>query len=235
MEAAGLRWIGEADGIRVPEVYGIDDDPPSIQLQAIPKARLGAEGAEELGRALADMHGLGAPSFGSLPPGAPDSTLRIGLAELELAEETSWPKFYAGQVLLPLAARAHDAGNLSDGDAQAVESVCARIGELAGPGEQPARLHGDLWSGNVLGDQLGQAWLIDPAAHGGHREIDLAMLRLFGSPSERIFDAYEEAAPLAEGHAERVELWQLSPLLVHAVLFGGSYGASAGQAARRYA
>jgi fructosamine-3-kinase len=64
--------------------------------------------------------------------------------------------------------------------------------------------------------------------------VDLAMLRLFGSPSERIFDAYDEAYPLAAGHEERVALWQLLPLLVHAVLFGGSYGPSAGDAARRY-
>ncbi|MEJ7876648.1 MAG: fructosamine kinase family protein, partial [Solirubrobacterales bacterium] len=92
----------------------------------------------------------------------------------------------------------------------------------------------DLWSGNVLAGADGGAWLIDPAAYGGHREVDLAMLRLFGSPSERIFPAYEEAAPLADGHAERVGLWQLLPLLVHAVLFGGSYGASAGKTARRY-
>ncbi|HYH61213.1 MAG TPA: fructosamine kinase family protein, partial [Solirubrobacterales bacterium] len=104
---------------------------------------------------------------------------------------------------------------------------------LVGPPEPPARLHGDLWSGNVLTTTDG-AYLIDPAAYGGHREVDLAMLRLFGSPSQRIFDAYEEAVPLAEGHAERVELWQLMPLLVHALLFGGSYGASAGRAARKY-
>ena len=81
----------------------------------------------------------------------------------------------------------------------------------------------------------GRAVLIDPAAHGGHREVDLAMLRLFGSPGARVFDAYEEAAPLADGHEERVGLWQLFPLLVHAVLFGGSYGASAERAARSLA
>lgn len=85
-----------------------------------------------------------------------------------------------------------------------------------------------------MADPDGDAVLIDPAAHGGHREIDLAMLRLFGAPSERIFAAYSEAAPLADGATERVALWQLLPLLVHALLFGGGYGASAGEAARRY-
>ena len=106
---------------------------------------------------------------------------------------------------------------------------------MPGPPEPPARLHGDLWSGNVLADADGRAWLIDPSAYGGHREVDLAMLRLFGAPSERIFAAYEEVAPLAAGWEERVRLWQLLPLLVHAVLFGGSYRGAAERAARHYA
>ena len=112
--------------------------------------------------------------------------------------------------------------------------VCERIDELCGQPEPPSRLHGDLWGGNVMGGADGRAWLIDPSCYGGHREVDLAMLRLFGAPSQRIFDAYEEAAPLAAGADERVELYQLAPLLVHAVLFGGSYGAAAERAARRY-
>jgi fructosamine-3-kinase len=234
MEAAGLRWLAEANGVRVPEVYEVTSDPPALSLRQISTGRLSPDGAEDLGRGLAEMHALGAERFGSLPPGAPDRTLRIGLAELELSAADSWPGFYADQILVPLAARARDAGNLAPADAGAVESVCERIDGLAGPPEPPARLHGDLWSGNVLADRGGGAWLIDPAAHGGHREIDLAMLRLFGAPSERIFEAYSEAAPLADGHEERVGLWQLSPLLVHALLFGGSYGSSAGEAARRY-
>ena len=118
---------------------------------------------------------------------------------------------------------------------EAVESVCERMAELVGPPEPPARLHGDLWAGNVMGDEEGRPWLIDPSAFGGHREVDLAMLRLFGGPSERMFDAYREAHPLADGWRERVELYQLSPLLVHALLFGGSYRQAAEGVALRYA
>ncbi|MFA9269514.1 MAG: fructosamine kinase family protein, partial [Baekduiaceae bacterium] len=117
----------------------------------------------------------------------------------------------------------------------AVEAVCARMASLAGPPEPPARLHGDLWSGNVHADTEGRPWLIDPAAYGGHREIDLAMLALFGGARPRVVAAYEDVRPLADGWRERVELWQLFPLLVHAVLFGGGYGASAARIARRYA
>jgi fructosamine-3-kinase len=113
--------------------------------------------------------------------------------------------------------------------------VCGRLGELSGPPEPPARIHGDLWSGNVLAGADGRPWLIDPAAYGGHREMDLAMLALFASPSPRTLAAYAEVAPLAAGHEDRVGLWQLFPLLVHAVLFGGVYGASAERIAARYA
>jgi fructosamine-3-kinase len=109
------------------------------------------------------------------------------------------------------------------------------MGELAGPEEPPARVHGDLWSGNVLAGADGRPWLIDPAAHGAHRELDLSMLDLFGSVPDRTRAAYEEVWPLGEGFEERVALWQLQPLLVHAILFGGSYGAAVDRVARRYA
>ena len=113
--------------------------------------------------------------------------------------------------------------------------MCERIEELAGPPEPPARLHGDLWSGNVLWGADTRPWLVDPAAYGGHREVDLAMLALFGSPGRAFLAAYEEIEPLADGHEDRVALYQLFPLLVHAALFGGGYGAAAERAARRYA
>ncbi|MCW2967614.1 MAG: Fructosamine/Ketosamine-3-kinase, partial [Solirubrobacteraceae bacterium] len=119
---------------------------------------------------------------------------------------------------------------LSAGGRRAVEDVCERMADLAGPPEPPARLHGDLWGGNVHGRHL-----IDPAAYGGHREVDLAMLALFGWPGDRFLAAYEEIAPLATGHEDRVALYQLLPLLVHAALFGGGYAASAERAARIYA
>jgi fructosamine-3-kinase len=124
---------------------------------------------------------------------------------------------------------------MSGTGASAVERICERIDQLAGPREPVARLHGDLWSGNVLAGRDGRPWLIDPAAYGGHREVDLAMLGLFGGPSRRFFDAYAEVWPLADGWEERAGLWQLFPLLVHAVLFGGGYASSVEQIARGYA
>ena len=113
-----------------------------------------------------------------------------------------------------------------------VESAAARVGDVAGPAEPPSRIHGDCWSGNVLWSG-GRGWLIDPAAHGGHRETDLAMLALFGAPYlDRILAAYQAVAPLAPGWRQRVPLHQLHPLLVHVVLFGAGYAEAVVGAAR---
>jgi fructosamine-3-kinase len=231
-EAAGLRWLAEPGGVRTPGVLDAGDG--YLALEWIERGSLDAAGAEELGRGLARTHLAGASCFGSAaPPGDGDG----GFGSLRLSNEpaAAWPAFYAERRLRPLARIARERGVLSRGGGEAVERVCERLPDLCGPAEPPARLHGDLWSGNVMADAHGRPWLIDPSTYGGHREVDLAMLRLFGAPSERVFAAYEETAPLADGWRERVELYQLLPLLVHAVLFGGSYGAAAERAALRYA
>jgi fructosamine-3-kinase len=222
-EAAGLRWLGEPGGLRVPEVVGVGED--FLALEWIAAGRLDRAGEEELGRGLAGVHRAGAEDFGGPQP------LRIGSISLSNDPSDGWGAFYAERRLRPLIGRA----GLSASGARAVERVCDRIDELAGPSEPVARLHGDLWSGNVLAGRDGRPWLIDPAAYGGHREVDLAMLALFGGPGPRFLDAYSEVWPPADGREERVGLWQLFPLLVHAVLFGGGYASSVERVARRYA
>jgi fructosamine-3-kinase len=245
-EAAGLRWLAEPGALAVPQVLGVNDPPGAsdatrlLLLEWIDAGALNGEGEEQLGRGLARLHQAGAIAFGAPPPGAPAgdhavAPLRLGAVLLPNEPLPDWASFYAERRLRPLAAMATARGAVSASGVRAIEAVCGRMADLAGPPEPPARLHGDLWAGNVLGGADGRARLIDPAAHGGHREVDLAMLALFGGPGSRFRHAYREQAPLADGHEDRVSLWQLLPLLVHAVLFGGSYGASAERAARRYA
>jgi fructosamine-3-kinase len=228
-EAAGLEWLAEPGALRVPRV--LEQDERYLALEWVEPGRLGAEGEEELGRGLAALHGAGAPGFGAF---AGEEHAWLGPLRLANAPTPDWPSFYAERRLQPLARLAGERGAFSAAGWRAVERVCERIGELAGPAEPPARLHGDLWSGNVLADTDGHPWLIDPSAYGGHREVDLAMLALFGSPA-RTIAAYEELTPLADGWRERVGLYQLLPLLVHAALFGGSYVKAAERMARRYA
>ncbi len=238
-EAAGLRWLGEPGALRVPEVLEVGED--YLATEWIPRGGLGRDGEEEFGRGLAATHDASSPVFGLRADGDGDGEAaggahpaRFGSLGLPNEPTEDWATFYAERRLRPLARRAAEDGALSASGVEAVEGVCERMAELVGPPEPPARLHGDLWAGNVMGDEEGRPCLIDPSAFGGHRELDLAMLRLFGGPSERMFDAYREAHPLADGWRDRVELYQLSPLLVHALLFGGSYRQAAERVALRY-
>lgn len=241
-EAASLAWLAEPGAVAVPAVHGHDED--WLVTELVPGSRPSARAAEELGRGLAALHAAGAPAFGAPPPGGPADAW-IGLAPMRNEPCGTWAEFYARYRVEPYLRRAVDEGELGD-EAQVISRVCDELDSLSGPPEPPARLHGDLWSGNVHwgshrrsgdGDDCatggGRAFLIDPAAHGGHRETDLAMLQLFGCPHlDRVLAAYDEVSPLAAGWRDRVGLHQLFPLLVHTVLFGGGYGAQAVAAAR---
>ncbi|MET8983558.1 fructosamine kinase family protein [Streptomyces sp. NPDC004539] len=229
-EAAGLRWLGTAGTVRVPAVHGYDGE--WLVTDHVPSGRPTPSAAVALGRELAALHARGAPAYGAPPPGGPVEAY-IGAAPMRNVPGDEWAGWYAEHRVLPYLRTAVDRGVMSAAEGAVVERACARLPGVAGPVEPVARLHGDLWNGNVLWGADGRAWLIDPAAHGGHRESDLAMLRLFGCPFlERVIAGYEEVAPLAEGWRERVGAHQLFPLMVHVVLFGGGYAGRAVEAAR---
>ncbi|PWI13305.1 fructosamine kinase [Streptomyces sp. Act143] len=232
-EAAGLGWLAEAGAVRVPAVRGRDRQ--WLVTSCVAQGRAGAAAASRFGRELAALHATGGDAFGAPPPGGPRDAY-IGTAPMSNVPGDDWPDWYARYRVLPYLRRAVDAGTLRPAEAAVFERVCERVDRLAGPAERPARLHGDLWNGNVLWGADGHVRLIDPAAHGGHRETDLAMLQLFGCPYlAQVLEGYQEAAPLAPGWRQRVGLHQLFPLLVHTVLFGRSYAEQALAAARPYA
>ena len=228
-EADGLGWLGSAgDGaVAVPEVLAHDDG--CLILRWVEPGRPSADAAIGFGRALAATHRAGAATYGGERDGY--------IARLPLLNKAAptWAEFFGQRRVLPYLKLATDRGHISPDAAAQVEAVVGRLADLV-PEETPARLHGDLWNGNVLWGTEQRVWVIDPAAHGGHRETDLAMLALFGLPHlPRVVDAYEEVAPLAGDWQDRVGVHQLFPLLVHACLFGGGYGARAGAVAARYA
>jgi len=239
LEAAGLRWIRNADALKVPEVLGVITAPqPGLLLEWIePGGRLSAGGEEAFGRGLARIHRMEAGHFGELPEGSPDWDLHVGPVNLgRCADEDPEHGFgpcYALR-LDGLVRQALDRAAIDSQQAEVIISLCERMDDFAGPAEPPARTHGDLWSGNLLVDDGGNPCLIDPAAHGAHRELDLAMLSLFGAPSDRFLASYKEEFPLEPDYRNRVDLWQIQPLLIHAILFGGTYGAAATRAAGNY-
>ncbi|MDF1604287.1 fructosamine kinase family protein [Nocardioides sp. YIM 152315] len=227
-EADGLRWLGEAaaTGAQVPEVLGADHE--CLIIRWVEPGKNSVDAAAAFGRELAATHAAGAESFGRERDGY------IGRLPLPNRPADTWAEFYAVRRVLPYLKLARDRGHADDADATTIEAVVAKLADLV-PAEPPARLHGDLWNGNVLWGLDGRVWLIDPAAYAGHREVDLAMLSLFGLPHlPRVLDAYHEAAPLADGWQDRAALHQIFPLLVHACHFGGGYAARAAQAAATY-
>jgi len=230
-EANGLRWLAAADGgPPLPQVLGLAEDLLVIELLT-PLDRPSPAAARQLGAGLARMHAAGAPSFGAPWPGY-IASLPLDNAPPAAAAGTDWGSWYAERRLVPYLRTASDDGALGRAGVRLLEAVISRIGQLAGPPEPPSRIHGDLWAGNVLWPQ-GRGWLIDPAAHGGHRETDLAMLALFGAAElGEVLAGYTEARPLADGWQARVPLHQLHPLLVHVCLFGGGYAAQLLSAAR---
>ena len=235
-EAAGLRWLGAAGGADVVPV--LDAGPQHLDLARLEPAAATPASAEAMGRGLAVTHAAGAPAYGSGPPGWEGDGWLGPLSEplpLGLGAWHAWGAFYAEARILPMVREGRNRGVL---DGPAV-SILERLAAVVASGshdtaDAPARLHGDLWSGNVMWT-AGGAVLIDPAAHGGHREADLAMLALFGCPHlEAVLAGYQDTSPLAPGWRDRVLLHQVHPLLVHAVLFGGSYARQCVRAAERY-
>jgi fructosamine-3-kinase len=222
-EAAGLRWLAEATangGAPVPEV--IVALPDLLALAWVDPGEPTPRAAERFGRELATTHRAGADAFGAPWPGyigslPQDNTLT--------PVQVGWAEWFATRRLEPYLELAVRRGALAGQDEKAVRSVIDGIARCAPPPEPPARLHGDLWPGNVLWAADDRAWLVDPAAHGGHRETDLAQLALFGGAPylDRILAAYHEAWPLPDGWRERVPLHQLHLLVVHAALFGAAY------------
>jgi fructosamine-3-kinase len=239
VEAAGLRWLAEAEdggGARV--VRPVEVSRTRLTLERLTRVAPDRGMAHDFGQALARTHRCGADRFGA-PPGDWPGDGFIGplpLPHTVPGQDRGWGAFYAELRLLPYARRAADNGAVDTAGLRDLERLADRLraGDpaLTGPDEPVARLHGDLWSGNVMWTPDGVV-LIDPAAHGGHRETDLAMLALFGLPYlDEVLDGYQSQWPLAEGWRNRRGLHHLHPLLVHAALFGAGYGLQAVTVAR---
>lgn len=235
-EAQGLRTLRAhaPEDLRVPEV--LRESSHGLVLEWIEEGSMPTARSESaLGHSLAHLHAAGSrtgqESFGGLT-GAGHGYL--GSVPVDLTPTDDWADFYLHRRLAPLVERAVREGCLDPAAVGILTELEPRAHELCGQVDAPALLHGDLWAGNRLVDTAGTNWLIDPACFWGHPEVDLAMMDLFSGFSPKCWVAYQEVSPLADGWQERVRWYQLAPLLVHAILFGGGYGAAALRSLIRY-
>ncbi len=227
-EATGLEWLRATGHVNVPKVLAVSDDPPFLAMEWVDIGREAPDTERLFGQELAKLHKSEFTCFGR-----PDGRTTGSQAVPNMACD-SWKEFYATRRLLPLAKLAYDKNALSISCIAKIEKLTGKLAEFGAADEAACLLHGDLWAGNRVVDLQGKSWLIDPAAHGGHREFDLAMMRLFGGYGKECFNTYQEIYPLQNDWESRVALHQLAPLIVHAIKFGGSYAAATESAISNY-
>ncbi|PUZ21671.1 hypothetical protein DCC81_24075 [Chitinophaga parva] len=217
-EYDGLQTLARTGAIKVPQpiLYGTAGPHAFLVTELIEKGRLVSDFWENFAASLAQLHRHSQPNFGY------HTSNYIGNLKQYNTAYSSWPVFYAMNRLLPLAREAYDQQKMDKETVKQLELLSKRLPDIF-PSEPPSLIHGDLWSGNFMVGNNGKACIYDPAVYYGHREMDLAMTRLFGGFDTRFHYAYQAVFPLSHGWQSRIGVCQLYPLLVHYVIFGGSY------------
>lgn len=229
-EARGLVILANAGAIRVPRPLfdGKFQQQIYLVMEYIEKGNATADFWKFFGESMASLHHHTNETFG-LP-----FHNYIGRLHQNNNAHNSWSAFYTHERILPLTEKARSKHLLSTADAALAEKICSKMADYM-PEERPALLHGDLWSGNFLAQQNGLAAVFDPAVYYGHREMDLAMAQLFGGFDPIFFEAYHATFPLQNGWEERTAIFQLYPLMVHLLLFGGAYQQKVSSILEKYA
>ncbi len=218
VEAEGLHLMEKAVDGSVPLVIAVGEanEISFLLLEWIEPGTRGINFWPDFGKLVAEMHKCSNVKFGL------KRNNYIGsLAQSNLNYER-WVDFFIQERLEPQIRVARDNGLISNAIMNQFQNLYLKLGEII-PEEKPALLHGDLWNGNFLVNKTGGAMLIDPAVYYGHREMDLAMTKLFGGFDAEFYKAYEEHFPIKEGFETRIDIHNLYPLMVHVNLFGGGY------------
>jgi fructosamine-3-kinase len=217
-EAMMLRALRERSVLPVPEV--IHAEPDLLIIEHVEHdGRLGESGERHAAELLAALHDVRGEAFGF------EHGTLIGPLPQPCPPTASWVDFFAEQRLRHFGERAHRDGAITARCWDELRALADRLGDLLDEPEHPSLIHGDVWGGNVLADEGRIAAFIDPAAHYAHAEVELAFITLFSTFGRAFFERYRELRPIREGFFEqRRGVYNLYPLLVHAILFGGGYG-----------
>ncbi|WP_297337237.1 fructosamine kinase family protein [Algoriphagus sp.] len=217
-EAEGLDLLRANTFLQVPQVFGFGrvGDYNYLLMEFIQSRRQNPNYWENLGIGLAHLHLTQAQNFG-----LEEDNFIASLHQRNLSTD-NWLDFFIEFRLEPLIGKAYFDRLIPLDFLKRFQEIYPKLQGIF-PKEQPALLHGDLWSGNVICNPEGQPALIDPAVYFGHREMDLAFSRLFGGFDQEFYDAYESVLPLEPEFESRMGIYNLYPLLVHLNLFGSAY------------
>lgn len=218
-EARALETIKKTKTFSVPKVVNVGEAGKDFQyllLEWMETSTPTVVNWENLGKNLAKLHQNTSKQFGW----SEDNYIAIVVQPNSLTD--SWSEFYAKNRIMPMMKLLQNKQLINSKQIKSAENLCKQLNSIF-PEERPALLHGDFWNGNILANKKGEFSVIDPAIYYGHREMDLAIAKLFGGFDDVFFDAYHENNPLAPNFEERLPIAQLFPLLIHAYLFEGYY------------
>ena len=218
-EARALEAIKKTKTFSVPKVVNVGEAGKDFQyllLEWMETSTPTVVNWENLGKNLAKLHQNTSKQFGW----SEDNYIAIVVQPNSLTD--SWSEFYAKNRIMPMMKLLQNKQLINSKQIKSAENLCKQLNSIF-PEEKPALLHGDFWNGNILANKKGEFSVIDPAIYYGHREMDLAIAKLFGGFDDVFFDAYHENNPLSPNFEERLPIAQLFPLLIHAYLFEGYY------------
>lgn len=228
-EKLGLELLHKAEGLTIPEVRAVYEGElySCIVMEFIESAIKVPAYWEQLGHGLAAVHSTSSTKYGL------DHDNYMGSLEQYNDTCTDWLDFFIRSRLGPQIKLARDHNRMGKEPVQLFERLYTRLPDLLVT-EPPALIHGDLWSGNIMTDSQGMPALIDPAVSFANREMDIAMTQLFGRLPAEFYDVYNNAFPMSPGWQERLDIYNLYPLLVHVNLFGGGYLSQTMHIVRRF-
>jgi len=228
-EYHGLQQLAVPGALKIPAVYtyGVHDRTAFLLMEHMEPLTEEEPVWERLARGLAGIHRFTESHYGLKEQNY------IGSLPQSNRQDTDWHRFFSEQRILPLVRKAMEASLCTTEDMVMAELLCYKLPRLL-PVEAPSLLHGDFWSGNFMFTHSGMAAVFDPAVYYGHREADIAMSLLFGGFDERFYQAYHEVFPLEHSWRERMDVYQLYPLLVHLLLFGKGYYSNVSTILRKY-